>query len=54
VTYASKEVDLELLLAKTKCMLSRYMNAGQNHDMKVPYRSFENVAHFGYLGKTVD
>jgi hypothetical protein len=38
---------------KTKCMLlSRHQNAGQNHDMKIADRCFENVAQFRYLGTT--
>jgi hypothetical protein len=39
---------------KTKYMLlSRHQNAGQNHDVKVGNRSFENVAHLKHLGTTV-
>jgi hypothetical protein len=34
-------------------LLSRNQNAGQNHDIKKPNRSFENVAQFKYLGTTV-
>jgi hypothetical protein len=44
---ASKEVGLEVNAEKTKYMLlSRHQNAGQNHDMKIATRSFENVAQF--------
>jgi hypothetical protein len=51
---ASKEVGLKINLEKTKYMLvSRHWNAGQNHDMKVASRSFENVAQYKYLGMTV-
>jgi hypothetical protein len=32
--------------------LSRQQNAGQNHDMKIGDRWFENVAQFRYLGTT--
>jgi hypothetical protein len=36
---------------KTKHMLlSRHQNAGQNHDIKIANRSFENVEQFRYLG----
>jgi hypothetical protein len=39
---------------KTKYMfLSRQQNAGQNLNIKIADRSFENVAQFRYLGTTV-
>jgi hypothetical protein len=34
-------------------LLSCHQNAGQNHNIKRTNRSFENVAQFKYLGKTV-
>jgi hypothetical protein len=34
-------------------LLSRHQNAGQNHNLKIGDRSFENVAQFKYLGRTV-
>jgi hypothetical protein len=34
-------------------LLSRHQNAGQNHDVKIANRCFENVAQFIYLGMTV-
>jgi hypothetical protein len=34
-------------------LLSRHHNAGQNHNIKIGDRSFENVAQFKYLGTTV-
>jgi hypothetical protein len=34
-------------------LLSRHQNARQNHDIKITYRSIENVAQFKYLGTTV-
>jgi hypothetical protein len=44
---ASKEVYLEINIEKTKYMLlSRHQNVGQNHDIKIVNRSFENVAKF--------
>jgi hypothetical protein len=51
---ASKEVGLEVNTEKTKYMLlSHYQKDGQNHDIKIANRSFENVAEFIYLGMTV-
>jgi hypothetical protein len=39
---------------KTKYMLlSRHQNAGQNLDVKIGNRWFENVAQFRYLGTTI-
>jgi hypothetical protein len=34
-------------------LLSHHQNAGQNHDIKIPNRSFENVAQFKFLGTPV-
>jgi hypothetical protein len=31
-------------------LLSRHQNAGQNWDVKIANRSFENVSQFRYLG----
>jgi hypothetical protein len=51
---ASKEVGLEINVEETKYMLlSRQQNVGQNRDMKIANRSFENVSQFKYLGTTV-
>jgi sorting nexin-29 len=51
---ASKEIGLEVNIEKTKYMLvSCDQNAGQNRDIKIGNRSFENVSHFKYLGTTV-
>jgi hypothetical protein len=33
-------------------LLSRHQNAGQNQNIKISDRSFENVAQFKYLGTT--
>jgi hypothetical protein len=51
---ASKEVGLEINVDKTKYMLlSRQQNVGQNRDIKIANRSFENVSQFKYLVTTV-
>jgi hypothetical protein len=50
----SKEAGLEVNAKKTKYMLlSRHQNPGQNHDIKIANRCFENVAQFKYLATTV-
>jgi hypothetical protein len=50
----SKDVGLEVNIEKTKDMLvSRYQNAGQNRDVKITNRSFENVSQFKHLGMMV-
>jgi hypothetical protein len=46
---ASNDVDLDVNTEKSKyTLLSRHQNAGQNHDIKIDNRSFENVAQFKY------
>jgi coproporphyrinogen III oxidase-like Fe-S oxidoreductase len=51
---ASKEVGLEANVEKTKyTMVSRDQNAGQNREINIGNRSFENVSYFKYLGTTV-
>jgi hypothetical protein len=51
---AIKEVGLETNMEKTKYMLlSHYQNAGQNLDIKIANRLFENVSQFKYLRTTV-
>jgi hypothetical protein len=47
---ASKEVGLEINVEKTKYMLlSGHQNAGQNRDIKIANRSFENVSQLKYF-----
>jgi hypothetical protein len=51
---ASKEVGLEINSEKTKYMLlSHHRNIGQNRDIKIASRSFENVSQFKYLGTSI-
>jgi hypothetical protein len=54
LTDASKESGPGINTEKTKFMLlSLHQNAGQNPNIKVANRSFENMAQFKYLGMTV-
>jgi hypothetical protein len=49
--HSNKEVGLAVNTEKTKYMLmSRHQNAGENNDMMIPNRSFENVAKFPIFG----
>jgi hypothetical protein len=48
---ASKEVGLETKVEKM--LLSCHQNVGQNRDIKIANRSFENVSQFKYLGMAV-
>jgi hypothetical protein len=51
---ASNKVGLEVNPEKTKYIfLSRHQNAGQDNDIKIANRRFENMAQFKYLGTTV-
>jgi hypothetical protein len=51
---ASDEVRLEIDVEKTKYMLlSHRQNAGQNRDIKLANRSFENASQLKYLGTTI-
>jgi hypothetical protein len=51
---ASKEVGLEVNPEESKCMLmSHYQNVSQKHSIKTANRSFEDVAKFKYLGRTL-
>jgi hypothetical protein len=51
---ANKEVGVETNVEKTKYMLlSHHQNVGQNRDIKIANRSFENVSQFKYLETTV-
>jgi hypothetical protein len=50
----SKEISLEVNTEKTKYMLlSRHKNAGQNRDIKITNKYFENVAQLRYFGMTI-
>jgi hypothetical protein len=49
-----KGVGLEVNVEKSKYMLlSRQQNAGQNHDIQIVNRSFENVARLKHFGTTI-
>jgi hypothetical protein len=51
---ASREVGLEINVEKTKYMLlCGRQNAGQNRDIKIANKSFENLSQFKYLGTAV-
>jgi hypothetical protein len=51
---ARKEVGIETNVDKTKyLLLSRHQNVGQNRDIKIANRSFQNVSQFKFLGTTV-
>jgi hypothetical protein len=51
---ASKEVGLEINVENSKYMLlSHHQNVGQNQNLKIANRSFENMSQFKYLGMTV-
>jgi hypothetical protein len=50
---ASKEVGLEVNVEKTKYMLvSQDQNAGQNREIEIGNRSFENVSQFNDSNKS--
>jgi hypothetical protein len=54
IASSSKEVTLEVNTEKTKYMLlSHHQNAGQNHNIKMANRSFENVTQLKHFGMTV-
>jgi CRISPR/Cas system type I-B associated protein Csh2 (Cas7 group RAMP superfamily) len=54
LTDTNKEIGLNANEGKTNyTLLSYHQNAGQNHDIKIANRSFENMAHFKCLGTTV-
>jgi hypothetical protein len=51
---ASKELGLEVNVEKAKYMLVSWdQNSGQNQEIKIGNRSFENVSQFKYLGTKV-
>jgi hypothetical protein len=54
VVDASKVVGLEVNAEKAKNMLMfRYQITGQNYNIKVSNRSFQNVTQLKYLGTTI-
>jgi hypothetical protein len=51
---ANKDIGIEINIEKTKYMLlSHHQNIGQNQDIKIANRSFENVSQFSCLEMTV-
>jgi hypothetical protein len=54
LTDACKEVGLKVHAEKIKyVLLFCHRNIGQNRNIKIANRTFENVAQFKYLGMTV-
>jgi hypothetical protein len=50
LNYSSKEIGLKINIEKTKyILLSHHQNAGQNQDINIANRWFENVSQFRYL-----
>jgi hypothetical protein len=51
---ASRDIGLEINAEKTKYMImSRHPNSGQNQNIRIADESFENVATFKYLERTI-
>jgi hypothetical protein len=54
VTVGSKDVGLKINIQKTKYMLLfHHQNAGQNRDIEIATKSFENASQLKYLETTV-
>jgi hypothetical protein len=41
------------MLQDVNMLLSNHKNAGQNHDIKIGNKCFENVEQFRYFGTTI-
>jgi hypothetical protein len=50
---ATRDIGIEINAEKTKYMMSRHPNSGQNQNIRRDNELFENVAKFKYLGTTL-
>jgi hypothetical protein len=50
---ASRDIGLEINAEKTKYMMSRHPNPGQNQNIRIANKSFKRVKKFKYLGTTL-
>jgi len=48
-----RNIGLEINEEKTQYMIMSHPNSGQNQNIRIASESFENVAKFKYLGRTL-